>query len=51
MIPENTNPGTKVLHYKLGTLIILNIEGECVEARFGEHGSTIMTYTKFLTLV
>ena len=49
MIPENTPPNTKVIHHKFGIVTILNISGECVEARFGEQGSTLMTYRKFLT--
>ena len=51
MIPENTPRGTKVLHHKLGILTVVDIDGDRVECIFGEHGSTMLTYRKFLNLI
>lgn len=50
MIPENTVPGTKVLHQKFGILTVISISGNAVDVQFGECGSILSTYRKFLTL-
>jgi len=51
MIPENTPIGSKVFHLKFGMLKVLSINGNAVDVQFGENGSILSTWRKFLTLI